>query len=47
MTPPAQRDPRAVQLPAPKHNHRYGVDPSEVVPLFSAMRPGQYLEVAA
>lgn len=46
-TAPAQRVVNATICPAPKFNHRYGVDPSEVTPLFSAMRPGQYLEVSA
>jgi hypothetical protein len=41
-TPPAQRDPRAQQCPAPVFNSRVGVLPSEVTPMFSAMKPGQY-----
>jgi hypothetical protein len=44
LSAPAERATGPVTVcPAPKFNHRYGVDPSEVTPLFSAMKPGQYL----
>lgn len=41
-TPPAQRDPRAQQCPAPARDHRYQADPAAVPAMFSRMKPGQY-----
>lgn len=47
LSEPAQRSAVATVCPAPKFNHRYGVEPASVTPMFSALKPGQYLESAA
>lgn len=49
MTPPAKRatGDKVTLCPAPRFHHRYGVNPAEITPLFSAMKPGQYLEAEA